>query len=111
MDLTVVRGAHLPHVCKSKLLGASHLGLLGVFAHLIFNLTDFHLNKMSDKLEVYTKSTKAWFKDPEEGYVVASLVEKIVDDKNCVLKFKADANNAVRCSHAQFINLMNWYRM
>ncbi len=51
---------------------------------------------MADKLEVYTKATKAWFKDPEEGYVVASLVDKIVNDKNVVLKFKIDATNAVR---------------
>ena len=50
---------------------------------------------MADKLEIYTKSTKAWFKDPEDGYVVASLVERIVDEKNVILKFKVDATSAV----------------
>ena len=52
-------------------------------------------HKMADKLEIYTKSTKAWFKDPEDGYVVASLVERIVDEKNVILKFKVDATSAV----------------
>lgn len=50
---------------------------------------------MSDKLEVYTKSTKAWFKDAEEGYVVATLQERSVGEKSVVLKFKLDSNGKV----------------
>jgi myosin-5 len=50
---------------------------------------------MADKLEVYTKGTKAWFKDPEEGYVVGSLTQKTIDDKNVVLKFQLDHNKEV----------------
>jgi myosin-5 len=50
---------------------------------------------MADKLEVYTKGTKAWFKDPEEGYVVGSLTHKAIDNKNVVLKFQLDHNKEV----------------
>lgn len=50
---------------------------------------------MADKLEIYTKSTKAWFKHPEEGYVVGTLLDKKVDDKNVVLRFKLDADGSV----------------
>ncbi|KAJ3275583.1 Myosin type-2 heavy chain 1 [Terramyces sp. JEL0728] len=47
----------------------------------------------SDKLEVYTKGTKAWFKDAQEGYVVATMVEKAVQDKKLIMKFTIDATN------------------
>jgi len=51
---------------------------------------------MADKLEVYTKSTKAWFKHPEEGYVVATLAERKVDEKGVSLKFTLDSDGSVR---------------
>jgi myosin V len=55
----------------------------------------FSSQPMADKLEVYTKGTKAWFKDPEEGYIVASLVDKTVTEKNIVLKFVLDGSKQV----------------
>ncbi|KAI8905199.1 P-loop containing nucleoside triphosphate hydrolase protein [Gorgonomyces haynaldii] len=47
---------------------------------------------MADKLEIYTKGTKAWFKDAHEGYVTGTLVSKTVDDSKVVLKFTLDSN-------------------
>jgi myosin-5 len=45
---------------------------------------------MADKLEVYTKDTKAWFPDNEEGYISATLVEKVVNEKSVVMRFRID---------------------
>ena len=47
---------------------------------------------MADKLEIFTKGTRAWFKDEEEGYITATLVTKEVNDKNVKLVFKIDSN-------------------
>jgi hypothetical protein len=54
---------------------------------------------MNEKLEIYTKGTKAWFKDPQEGYIVGSLIEKNIDDKKVVLKFVIDSTKKVCITH------------
>jgi myosin-5 len=46
---------------------------------------------MDEKLEVYTKGTKAWFKDEEEGYVVATMTDKQVSDKTVKMNFMIDS--------------------
>jgi myosin-5 len=51
---------------------------------------------MADKLEIYTKGTKAWFKDAEEGYIVGSLLDKTIDSKNVILKFQIDGTKEER---------------
>jgi myosin-5 len=50
---------------------------------------------MEEKLEVYTKGTKAWFKDKEEGYVVATMVSREITDKLVKLLFMIDATSEV----------------
>jgi myosin V len=53
---------------------------------------------MDDKLEIYTKGTKAWFKDKEEGYVVATLADKVVTAQSVKLNFVLDATGSVSCN-------------
>jgi myosin-5 len=48
---------------------------------------------MDDKLEIYTKGTRAWFKDPEEGYIIATMTDKLVTAKSVKLTFQIDANS------------------
>jgi myosin-5 len=46
---------------------------------------------MSDRLEVYTKSTKAWFKDPEDGYIVGTLSQFSKNEQKVEMKFILDS--------------------
>lgn len=43
-----------------------------------------------EKLELYTRGTKAWFRDKDSAYVNATLLERIIKGQQVVLKFKAD---------------------
>ena len=45
-----------------------------------------------DRLDVYTKSTKAWFKDPQEGYIVATLSQSTRTPKQIQMKFTSDSD-------------------
>lgn len=49
---------------------------------------------MAEALEIYTKGTRAWFKDEEEGYVTAILVTKSIDDKTVKMTFSLEATGA-----------------
>jgi hypothetical protein len=46
---------------------------------------------MSEKLELYSKNTRAWFKDPHEGYISCSLILNGSTNTNVKLTFKHDA--------------------
>ena len=46
-----------------------------------------------EKLEVFTKGTKAWFKDSHEGYVTGSLVSKDQTATKLTLNFKLDKSS------------------
>lgn len=48
---------------------------------------------MSEKLEVYSKGTKAWFKDAEEGYLVGTLLSQHVDTTNVTMTFQLDVSH------------------
>jgi myosin-5 len=50
---------------------------------------------MEDKLEIYTKGTKAWFKDDEEGYVAATMESKQVTPRSVKMQFIIDATKQV----------------
>jgi myosin-5 len=50
---------------------------------------------MDDKLEIYTKGTKAWFRDKEEAYVSATMATKEISDKIVKMEFFLDATQKV----------------
>ena len=52
---------------------------------------------MAENLEIYTKGTRAWFKDDEEGYVTAILANRHVDEKIVRMVFTLEASSAVHC--------------
>ncbi|KAI8899113.1 hypothetical protein BC833DRAFT_587155 [Globomyces pollinis-pini] len=63
---------------------------------------------MSSKLDLYTKGTKAWFKDPEDGFVVASMLDKTIDDKKVVMKFLVDATKKGRNFRTVDFKIGSW---
>lgn len=62
---------------------------------------------MGDKLESYTKLTKAWFKDAEEGYIVGTMSHKTVDSKQVSLTFTMDTSGKV-CTSLNSIIGISW---
>jgi myosin heavy subunit len=43
-----------------------------------------------DMIEVYSKDIKAWFPDEEKGWVSASVISKVQDNKSVKITFQDD---------------------
>lgn len=52
------------------------------------------LTSATQYLEVYTKGTKAWFPDKEEGWVSASCLSKKIENDKVTLLFEDDNDSS-----------------